>query len=231
MKKIFISAMMIALVSMTGCKKEESTEPVTPPAAPSIPTVTFTGPSASETHAQTANTYAQSMSGLMSSSVAFSYMPANQNGNVSTWTITAGGLTETFTSTKQNDGSYTWSFVVNGTDGVHTYSNWTYWTGSTSADGKSGSWTFYEYGHAYKVEELTYSTDANGTLTGTWFIYNSSGVLADKFIVINRADHSGEFQQYSDGTHMDLKVTWIAAGTGTWTTYNTSGTSTGSGTF
>jgi hypothetical protein len=229
MQKLFIVTILLCLVIFAGCKKDEATSPNA--TAPSIPTVTFKGPSASESHAQTANAYAQSMTGLMSASAAFSFLPANQNGDVSTWTITTGPYSQTFTSTKQGDGSYTWAYVLNGTLGSTTYSNWTYWTGTTSADGKSGTWIFYEYGRTTKVEDLSYTTDANGVLTGTWQIYNTSGTLSSKFVITNNTDNSGEYNQYSDGTHLSLKVTWNTSGTGTWTTYNTSGGTTGSGTF
>jgi antitoxin component YwqK of YwqJK toxin-antitoxin module len=145
-------------------------------------------------------------------------LPATKNGNVTTWTMNSGTFTWTFTGTKQSDGSYTWTWVVNGTYENVTYDHWTYWSGTTSADGKSGSWSFYEYGTTHSVEDLNYTT-VNGVLTGTWLIY-ASGVIAEKFVIINNADNSGEFDMYNDGTTLYEKVTWTASGTGTWATYN-----------
>jgi hypothetical protein len=215
----FLAFVLIALLTASiGCKKDDSS---TGPAstAATIPTVTFKGPSASETHAQTANTYAQSMNSLLSASSAFSAMPASTNGNVSTWTINAGSYTSTFTATKQSDGSYTWKWVLNGTVGNQTYNNWTYWSGTTSADGKTGSWSFYENGSTRPVEDLNY-TNVNGVLTGTWLIYNTSGVVDSKMVIINNTDNSGEFDWYYDGTTLSMKVTWTASGTGHWWQYN-----------
>jgi hypothetical protein len=231
MQKILSLVLIVLLVTIIGCSKK-SDNPTSPNdgAAPTIPTVTFKGPSSSEFHAQTANSDAQLMTSLMSSSSIFVALPATKNGNVSTWTFTAGTLTQTFTSTKQSDGSYTWSWVVNGTDGSHTYNNWTYWSGTTSADGNTASWSFYDYNSTHSVEDLNY-TNVNGVLTGTWLIYNTSGALASKMVIINKPDNSGEFDQYLDGTHLSMKVTWIASGTGNWWEYNSSGTSTNSGTF
>jgi hypothetical protein len=227
MRKLFLVSVIFCFIFLIGCK-EESTSPKSEP--PSIPTVTFSGPTANETHAQTANSYAESMTGLLSAGTAFAYLPASQNGNVTSWSISAAGFTQTFSCTKQGDGSYSWSYVLNGSDGFQTYSNWTMWTGTTSADGKSGSWIFYEFGQASKVQDLVYSTDGNGVMTGTWQMYNTSGAVTGKFIIINRPDGSGEFDRYFDGTRLDLKVTWTSNGTGTWTTY-ASGTQTGNGTF
>ena len=232
MQKVLSFVLLVLLTLSIGCKKDDSSTNGPVAAGATIPTVTFKGPAASEAHAQTANSYAQSMNGLMSSSSAFSGMPATTNGNVSTWSYNAGTYTWTFTGTKQSDGSYTWTWTVNGTVGSQTYNNWTYWSGTTSADGKSGSWSFYENGSTRAVEDLNYSTAANGTMTGTWNIYNTNGALAGKFIIINNTDNSGEFTMYADGTHLYEKVTWTATGTGSWWMYNAAGTTaTSTGTF
>jgi hypothetical protein len=226
MQKILAFVLIVLLTLCIGCKKDESSTTSPTTTTTTIPTVTFKGPSSSETHAQTANTYAQSMNGVMSASAAFSALPASTSGNVSTWSYSYGGLTETFTGKKQSDGSYTWTWVFNGSDGTHTYNNWTFWSGTTSADGKTGSWSFYEYGTTHSVEDLNYTT-VNGVLSGTWLIYNTSGVVASKIVIINNTDNSGEFDWYYDGTTLYEKVTWTASGTGTWATYNP----VGSGTF
>jgi antitoxin component YwqK of YwqJK toxin-antitoxin module len=106
------------------------------------------------------------------------------------------------------------------------------WQGTTSADGKNGSWTFFEPGHTGKTEDYTYSTDASGVLTGTWYIYNSNGTLGEKIVIVNNPDTSGRVEDYSNGTVMSYKSVWAANGSGTWYTYNsTSGVQSGTGTW
>jgi hypothetical protein len=230
----FLSVVFIILFSVfTGCKKDESssTDPGSGTAA--IPQVTFRGPNTNSTdaNAQTAKAYATSMNGVMSSSSIFSQMPAQQNGNTYTWTYGGGGMSYTFTGQKQSDGSFTWTFTFTGTQGSTNYTNFKMWEGTTSADGKSGSWTFYEPGHAGKTEDLVYSTDANGVLTGTWYIYNTSGTLSGKLVIVNNTDGSGRIENYNNGTILSYKAVWAANGTGTWYFYNSSGVQSSTGTW
>lgn len=227
MQKLFILAVTFAVLFVAGCSKS-SNNPAGPgpETAPTAPTATFKGPNttSSDTHAQMAITYATGMNALMSPISGFSNQSATNVGNVYTWTYTVQGLTETFTATRQGDGSYTWSFTLSGTDGTNNYgTGWTYWSGTTSVDGKNGSWTFYRFGTTGKVADLVYSTNASNVLTGTWQSYDTSGVVTAKWVVINRQDNTGEIDIYSDATHLVYKATWLANGTGSWWIYGSDG--------
>lgn len=235
MQKVLSLAFIVLLVTIIGCSKnsDSSTTPSNGGAV-TIPQVTFNGPNTTSTdpNATIAKAYATSMNGIMSASAVFAQMPAQQNGNTSTWTYGGGGMSYTFTGVRQSDGSYTWTYTFTGTEGGVSYTNFTMWQGTTSADGKNGSWTFYEPGHTKKTEEYTYSTDANNVLTGTWYVYNSSGTLSDKLIIVNNPDNSGRVEMYDNGTIMSYKAVWTANGSGTWFTYNsTTGVQTGTGTW
>ncbi len=229
MQKLCVLFATITFFFLAGCSKDSSSTGPAPQqqAGPTVPTATFKGPQTSNTsdaHASMAIGYANAMNALMSPAAAFSGQTAVNAGNTYTWTYTAGTLTETFTAIRQGDGSYTWSWTLSGVEGTHNYgSGWTFWTGTTSADGKSGSWTFYEFGTTGKVADLVYTTNASNVLTGTWQTYDTSSVVTSKLVLTNNADNSGEINAYSDATHLYYKATWLANGTGSWWIYNSDG--------
>ncbi len=233
MKKVMQFVLFVLLAIFIGCSKDDnnSTGPSNPSSA-SIPTVTFKGPNTTSTDANAtiAKSYATSMNATMSSSAVFASLPAQQSGNTSTWTYNVGGMTYTFTGVKQGDGSYVWTYIFTGTVGGTTYTNFKMWEGTTTANGKSGSWTFYEPGHTGKTDELVYTTNASNVLTGTWYVYDSNGTLTSKMVILNNSDGSGSVEMYDDGTTMNYKSVWIANGSGTWYTYN-AGVQTSTGTW
>jgi hypothetical protein len=235
MRNVITVLIITLLIGSIGCKEDKST-PSGPntTAAPTIPQVTFKGPNTTSTdaNAQLAKSNATMMNGVMSQSTYFAAIPAQQNGNTYTWTYGAGGETYTFTGVKQSDGSYVWTLTYTGSASGTPVTNFTLWQGTTSADGKTGNWTFYEPGHAGKTDEFTYTTNASNILTGTWSVYNTGGTtLASKTIIVNNPDGSGSLEVYDDGTFMNYKSVWIANGSGTWYTYDSSGTQIGTGTW
>ncbi len=229
MQKLRVFVVTFTFLFIAGCSKD-SNNPAGPGPqqdAPTVPTASFQGPSTTsqDSHAQMAIGYATSMNALMSPVAAFGGHTSVNAGNTYTWTYSAQGLTETFTATRQGDGSFTWSWVISGTDGTHNYgTGWTFWTGTTSADGKNGSWTFYEFGTTGKVADLVYSTDAGSVLTGTWQSYDTNGVVTAKWTVTNNPDNSGEVNIYSSGNRLSYRATWVANGSGSWYIYANDGT-------
>jgi hypothetical protein len=222
MRKLLSIVLIVLLAAITGCKKNESS-PTDSGGTANIPQVSFTGPNTNDPKAATAKSYATSMNGIMSASSVFANMPAQQNGNTSTWTYGGGGMSYTFTGVKQGDGSYTWSYTFTGTEGGVSYVNFTMWQGTTSADGKSGSWTFFEPGHTGKTDEYVYSTDANGVLTGTWYIYLTNGSLGGKYVTVNNPDGSGSIDIYGNGTIKSYRAVWKADQSGEEWYYNSDG--------
>jgi hypothetical protein len=234
---LFTIAVAVAVV-LAGCSKSSTTpnSPVTQNTAPSFPSVTVSGPTttSTEAHAQLAVGYAAEVNAYSNSGLfgAFAGMNGTQNGNTWTWTITEGTLGVTFTETKQSDGSYTWSWVENGTDPSTkvTYSNWTFFSGNRTSDGKNGDWKVYKDNTTVVAADFSWTTNASGTPTGTVLGY-TSGTLATKIAVVNNSDKSGEVDVYA-GTVLTFKATWIASGAGSWWMYDSgTGTQTGTGTW
>lgn len=223
---IVIAAMLIGL---TGCSDDSSNPAGSNSTTPSLPSVTFKGPTtnSTETNAQIAKSYAASMNAITAQSTMFAALPAQQNGNTYTWTYTI----YTLTAVKQNDQSFVWTVVLNGTVGSETYNNFKAVEGTSSADGKSGTWITYELGVNGKVGEFVYSTNASNTLTGTLYAYGSNQSLLSKSVLVNNPDGSGNLEIYDDGVHMNYKSVWIANGSGTWYTYDATGRQTGTGTW
>ncbi len=232
-----VAAFLTAAVILYGCSKSSSTTNPPSSTAPTIPSVTFSGPTttSSDQYAQMTKSYALMFNGLSSYFTAYQGLHAAQNGNTWSWTYSnpATNFTGTLTVTQQSSGGYSWKLVLNGkesaTDTV-TYNNWTAMTGTTSSDGKSGSWTIYNENTAIIAALYTWSTSSSGTLTGTLKSYSNTGTLEATITVTNNPDKSGEVDIYS-GTTLVFKATWIANGSGQWWTYDNSGTQTGTGTW
>ncbi len=236
--RTFVTLLAFALVvSLGGCSKKADTVTGTgtQTQSPQIPAQHFSGPTTSSTdpYAQATITYATSINAMTSWSTAFSGLSATQNGNTWTWSYGTSAFTETYTATKLSDGSYSWKFVLNGQVDANSpnYNNKTLFEGTTSADGKSGTWKIYYDTSTTVLAQLDYSTDANGTVTGTYQEFDTDGTLSGKIIVTNNSDKSGEVQ-YFDKTILVYKSTWQANGSGTWYTYDsTTGNQTGTGTW
>jgi hypothetical protein len=210
MQKILSLVLIVLLVTIIGCKNGESPNTPSIGAAPSIPQVSFKGPNTNDTTAATAKYNATLMNAVMSPGAVFSALPAQQNGNTYTWTISAVGVTQKFTGIKQADGSFTWTWVINGTISTRTYNNYKLWEGTTSADGKNGTWSIYAYDQTGKVDSMTYTTDANGTLTGTLIVFNTNQTIDAKSVVVNNVDGSGSVVIYTLGTIRSYRAEWKA---------------------
>ncbi len=228
-------AIAVALVA-AGCNKNSSTAPQTTQ-APTFPSVTFTGPTtnSSDSHAIQAKTYATSINAYSSGALfaAFGGLNPAQSGNTWTWTVTEGTLTVTYSMTKQADGSYTWQWVENGTDQSSgaVYHNWVFFSGSRTADGKSGDWKVYQDSTTKLAADFSWSTNASSVLTGSLKIYDTNGTtIVEQLTVINNPGGSGEVDIYT-GNVVTFKATWTSTGTGTWWTYDNTGTQTGTGTW
>ncbi len=233
MKKLFAVAVAVATLALVGCdKKTDSPTSTTTGSTPSVPVIqiqTSIPDTTTSPYAQSARGQVQAFNGFFAQGAIFSALQANKSGNTWTWTYGANGVTETFTATLQNDGSYTWSLTLNGTDGQHTYNNFQMWYGTTSGDGKSGNWTIYDYNDTTSVK-FTWSTDANGTLTGT--MDDMAGATVQHRITITaRADKSGEINYYDGTATLTARWVWTVDGHGSFYSYPTPGASAPAGTW
>lgn len=225
------------LVGVGGCSKK-SDNPTAPATttAPSFPKETFKGPTtnSSDYNVGIVNGYVAVANAYSNYFNFFAGTNATQNGNTWTWSVTNGTESVVFSMTKQSDGSYTWKWVVNGTDqsSGRTYNNKTLFEGTVSADGKNGEWKVYQDTTSLLTADFVWATNSSGKLTGTLNLYHDDGSTIDtKYQIINNSDNSGEVDLYS-GTVLVYKATWKADGSGTWTTYDsTSGNQTATGTW
>jgi len=146
----------------------------------------------------------------------------SQSGSTWTWSYTdpQTGLTITWTATSVSNG-YDWKLVENGTSSGITFNNWTALNGYESSDGKTGNWTLYYPGITQAADSAAWSTDANGTLSGTIVAYSTSGAIANTFVFTNDniANHTGDLKIYVGPVSTTYEdISWTASG-GTWTIY------------
>ncbi|MHB8581445.1 MAG: hypothetical protein ACYDA4_16495, partial [Ignavibacteriaceae bacterium] len=173
-------------------------------------------------YAQITESYVLSFKEFSSYTTAFANMSAAQNGNTWTWTYKYNTLTETMTTTQNSDGSYSWKVVFNGqassNDTVY-YTNWTLLQGTTSADGKNGTWTIYYENTTIMLAEYNWNTSSGGVLTGTLKTYDNGDNVQSSINVVNNLDGSGSVEDYT-GTVLIFKSVWQANGSGQWWTYD-----------
>lgn len=229
--QMFAALLAFAFV-LSGCSKNDSSPTEPQLSAPTVPSLVFTGPNttSTETNAQMIKSYVSAMNSFTTMFAPYQYIQSVRDGNTWTWNYTEGTLTIKMTSTYQSDGSYLWKLILNGkdpSDGT-TYNNWTAMEGSTSGDGKSGSWKIYEENTTTVGGDFAWAT-SNNVLTGTQKEY-TNGVSTGQIVLVNNPDNTGEMRVY-EGTVMTYKATWTAAGSGQWWTYNSSGTQTGTGSW
>jgi hypothetical protein len=233
-RRLFVPfTLFVALAFLiSGCSKKEDSPTESQSTPPTIPTLTFKGPNTNSTdqNPQMIKSYASAMSSLSMMFAPYMMAQSTQSGNTWTWNYTQSTLTVKITSTRQGDGSYAWKVTLNGRDPADgmQYNNWTAMEGTTSADGKSGSWKVYEENKTVVEGEFSWAT-VNNVLTGTQKDY-TNGVATGQIVLVNNPDNSGEMRVY-DGTVMSYKATWTAAGAGQWWTYNSSGAQTGTGSW
>lgn len=226
------AALLIFAFVLSGCSKKDSSPTEAQVTAPIVPSLVFKGPgtTSTETNAQMIKSYVSAMNVFTTMFSPYQYLQSVRDGNTWTWTYTEGTLTVKMTSAYQSDGTYLWKLILNGkdpSDGV-TYNNWTGMDGSTSADGKSGSWKIYEDNKTTIAADFAWAT-TNNVLTGTQKNY-TNGTSSGQIVLINNPDNTGEMKIYT-GTVVTYRATWTATGSGQWWTYNSSGTQTGTGSW
>lgn len=228
---LFTTALLFAFI-LSGCSKKDSSPTEPEVTAPTIPSLVFKGPTtaSTETNAQMIKSYVSSMNTFTTMFAPYQYIQSVKNGNTWTWDYTNGTFTVKMTSTAQSDGTYLWKLILNGKDPSSniSYSNWTGMEGSTSADGRSGTWKIYEENKTTIATDFAWTT-TNNILTGTQKNYASSSSTS-QIVLINNPDNTGEMRIYT-GTVVTYKATWTANGSGQWWTYNASGTQTGTGSW
>jgi hypothetical protein len=140
--------------------------------------------------------------------------PTSANGTY-TWTFTQSGETLTLTAIRQSDGSYLWTLKFTGLLGDAQVTDFVIWSGTSNADGKSGTFAFFEPGVTGASDDVTWSIATTGAITATWKVY-VSGVVTFKAAGIVNTNGSGTLDIHEDGTTVTFHSAWNAAGAGTW---------------
>ncbi len=218
MKKTLFSlgTALLFLVFTAGDCKKTSSEPSG--SSPTPPSITFSAPGQQDVCSQQAYFLVQFANAYSTEFAVFGSLQPAANGNTYTWSLPLDSLTVTVTATRQGDGSFTWEIKYNGVEDGISYSNKVIATGSSSADGKSGSFTAYDDSTPGAIGTFDWSTAPNGDVTGI-FIENDSpgGSPSGKIEVISHADGSGEVSTYTWtgsawSSPADFHATWTAPG-------------------
>ena len=231
LKHVVVISLLALIFSSCSSNSPNSPEDQNkPPAIPSTSnlkvTVPQNAPAELQLGAQTANALLTFGLNTWLNSIA-NTQPSGGNGNWQ-WTVTAQGITVTLKAVEGSDGSVSWTLTLNGTDPQtgDTYNNWVAMTGTTSADGKSGSFTIYEENSTTVAVTATWSTNEAGTTTVT--IETPDG---DSWAITSNADGSGTMVIKENGKKT-YEASWNSASAGTWTSYNPeTGEQTGSGSW
>jgi hypothetical protein len=223
----------ILALAIIGCSKNNSpTQSQNTP--PSLPSIAFNGPNTSsqDQNAQQAKLHILTINGYTNILAPFFGLKGAPTGNSWTWIYNVQTLTATLTATQQSDGSYNWKLVLNGTDAstTTTYNNWTALDGTTSADGKTGSFKVYSPNTTTQLAQFSWSTNPSSVLTGTFKLYDNSGAVISQIDIVNNSDGSGEVRLSTAGT-LSFRAVWQTNGSGQWWRYDANGNQTATGSW
>lgn len=211
-------------VIVSGCSSPTSALSSAPP---TLTVPTFASPSSTSATAgtsvgaQTALAAAAGFNGILQDSLLFLEGRGTQQGGTWTWITQSSALTATVTS---SGGNYSLNLVFDGTCQNENYSDTYMLTGPLSPDGSTGNWSMTT---PSEDAQLTRSTDANGTPTGT---ITTSGSNNAKDILTDDADKSGKLKVHTKSAET-IDVTWNSNGFGKWTECDPKGNTINSGSW
>lgn len=230
MKRCISLLLLATFFAFAGCSEDEATAPTTAPIIPSLLMTTSISDTTTDNNALLSKSMFTVFNGLLSMSQMFLHAtPASANGTY-TWTFAASGQSWTMTAVRQTDGSYVWTLKFTGLDNDVQLTNFVFWSGTSSADGKTGLISFFEPGVTGASADVAWSVAANGAITVTLREY-VDGIVDFKAVGTANTDGSGTLDIYDNGTIRSFHSSWNAAGAGTWTTYGIEGNITGSGSW
>ncbi len=216
MKRTFFALLggLLFLVLTAGDCKKTSTEPGG--GAPTVPTVTFSSPGQQDQCSQTAWSIIQFANAYSMQFSIFASLQPTTSGSDYNWQVTLDSLTISVKATRQGDGSFVWEIRYNGTEDGVTYSNKVMASGSTSADGKTGSFTAYDDSSPGVVGTFSWSTSASNVLTGTFLEKDTpGGADVYKIEIVSNANGSGEVTTSTwsgSAWVVEFHATWASSG-------------------
>lgn len=215
MKKTFfvlLAGFLFLILTAGDCKKTNGPSDN----APIPPTVTFSGPGTQDACSVQAYGIVQYANSFSTELAIFASLQPNANGDTYTWgPLTLDSLTVTVTAMRQGDGSFTWEVKYDGVEDGITYTNKVIASGTTSADGKSGTFTAYYPQAAAVLGTFEYAISGTNVATGTFIEYDSQGLQSDKIDLVSNPDGSGEATTSTwNGSAwvQDFHATWTSSG-------------------
>lgn len=223
-----VSFLMLSLLA-AGCSKEDSnpassTAVTNPGPPPSVPNINIKGPSSMSDDPSLAL-----VKGLFQGFNTFTYY-SNKFQNVqavysdSTWVrkFVEGPITAVLTATQLSDGTFSWKLTLNGTNDTVTYNNWLALEGTSSADGRIGTWKLFRNNTNILTGDYSWQTNTDNSTTITVREYQADGNVRSKIEATENTDKSGQVLVYFL-SNLSFKALWAADGTGQWWTYDSSG--------
>lgn len=222
----FILSFLIMAFLAAGCSKKDDNPSApqqianTPPA---IPEVTIKGPASASNDPmlQLVKDYFTGLNPFMNYSNMFRNVPAALED--STWVrrYLNGSITATLTAKRLDDGSYVWRLTFSGTNDTVTYNNWLALEGTSSADGKTGTWKAYRYNTNMMQGDYSWRRNDDGSITAVVRQYRNGNVYS-RFEFLENSDHSGQVLVYFSG-NLAFKASWQTNGSGQWWMYDSFG--------
>lgn len=221
LSRVGIVLMVAVLAASCSKSSNPSTSNNTPP---TLSHPNFSGPNTTSDSAGALEAQSVALEIGVYTALASSFMvgQGTQNGSSWTWTVPVGAnFTEKWTGTIQSNGDYQWTLIFNGATDTLTYNNWTYLKGTTSKDGKTGSWTVYYTNTTKPQVQFSWSTSSDSTVTAVALVLDTSGNTLETTTLINHPDKSGEVDA-NEGGILIFKATWLSNGSGQWWEYDPS---------
>lgn len=232
----FLLSFLILILFAAGCSKNDSgpSSPTNNPGnstPPAVPTVSFRGPASTAQNPSLflINGYIQAMNILTNYSNMFANVQATFDNGVWTRKFLNGTITALLTTTQLSNGTYSWKLTFNGTSDSASYVNWLALEGTSSADGKTGTWKLYANNTNLLQGEYTWQRNDDGSLAGTIRQYNN-GTEQTRIEAKNNSDNSGQVTVYSKN-NLSYKAIWQSDGTGQWWQYDSTGSIVHQGTW
>ncbi|MGE5352804.1 MAG: hypothetical protein ACM3P0_12025 [Acidobacteriota bacterium] len=224
-----ILSFLIAAFLASGCSKKDDnpaapavvTNPGPPPAVPRID-IKGPGSTSNDPILLLAKSYFQSLGTLSYYSNMFRDVQAVYSDTGWVRKFLNGSITATLTTKKLADGSYAWKLTLNGTSDSVTYNNWLALEGTSSADGKMGTWKLFRQNTNLLTGDYSWQKNADSSVTATIREYNADGSLRTRIEASEKTDNSGQVLVYFTG-NLAFKASWLANGSGEWWTYDSSG--------
>lgn len=229
MKRSFgflITSFLILAFLSSGCSKKDD-NPSAPLTnnniPPDVPAVSLNGPGSSSNDASLmlVKGYIQGLNGFMNYINKFQNVEAVKSDTGWVRRYLNGSIVATLTTTRLQDGSYSWKLTLSGTNDSVTYNNWLALEGTSSADGKSGTWKVFRDNTNLLTGDYSWQKNSDGSITATLREYRN-GSVHSRIEATENADKSGQLLFYL-GDNLSFKTLWQSNGSGQWWMFDSSG--------